>query len=99
MAISEILVVVEVQEIFDAAQFESYRAQARQQLMARGGLLLARGGELFEGSPPLAQSVLVQCWPSEDAFRAWQESEDYAPLLKLRTEAARLRITIVPAAS
>lgn len=99
MTTDEILVIVEVQEIFDEAIFEAYRAQAREQLLARGGTLLGRGGVLFEGTPAAALSVLVQRWPSEHAFRTWQASTDYAPLLELRKKAAQLRITIVPAVS
>ena len=97
MIAGEILVIVEVQEVFDEPIFEAYRAQAREQLLARGGTLLGRGGVLFEGAPPVALSVLVQRWPSEEEFLTWQASEDYAPLLALRNRAARLRITIVPA--
>ena len=98
MADAEILVIVEVQDIFDEQAFEAYRVKAREQLLARGGTLLGRGGVLFEGAPPLALSVLVQRWPSEEAFLTWQTSEDYAPLLALRNKAAQLRIMIVPAA-
>ena len=97
MSTEAILVIVEVQNIFDEATFEAYRAQARTQLLERGGELLGRGGALFEGAPPVAQAVLVQRWPSEEAFRTWQASDAYAPLLKLRNKAAQLRITIVPA--
>ena len=97
METEEILVIVEVQDVFDQDMFEAYRAQAREQLLARGGTLLARGGSLFEGSPSLGSSVLVQRWPSETAFREWQRSDDYAPLLALRGTAAQIRITIVPA--
>lgn len=97
MAQGEVLIIVEVQEIFDEEAFNAYRTQARQQLLERGGELLGRGGELFEGSPPLTGSVLVQRWPSEGAFREWQASDDYRPLLQLRKEAARLRLVLVPA--
>lgn len=96
METEEILVIVEVQDVFDQDTFDAYRAQAREQLLARGGKLLARGGTLFEGAPSLGSSVLVQRWPSESAFRAWQKSDDYAPLLALRKPTANLRITIVP---
>lgn len=97
METEAILVIVEVQDVFDEASFVAYRAQAREQLLARGGKLLARGGTLFEGSPSLGSSVLVQRWSSEAAFREWQQSDDYVPLLALRKQAAQLRITIVPA--
>lgn len=92
----EVIVIVEVQEVFDPAGLDAYRSQAREQMLARGGELIARGGSLFEGSPPLAQGMLLQRWPSEQAFRDWQTSDAYAPLLKLRNEAVRLRMSIVP---
>jgi uncharacterized protein (DUF1330 family) len=99
MAAGKVLIVVEVIEVLDDALFAIYRSQARQQLAELGGTLLARGGTLFEGYPPLSRSMLVQQWSSEREFRAWQASAAYAPLLKLRKEAARLRITIVPEAN
>jgi uncharacterized protein (DUF1330 family) len=92
-----VLVIVEVQEIFDAAAFNGYRARARRQLTEQGGTLLGRGGALFEGSPDVGLAVLVQHWPSEVAFREWQASEAYAPLRVMRDKSARLRIMIVPA--
>lgn len=97
MANAEILVIVEIQEIFDEAVLKTYQAQARQQLLERGGKVLGRGGDLFEGSPALTGAVLVQRWPSEAAFREWQSSEAYKPLLELRKKAARLRLILVPA--
>ena len=90
-----ILVVVETIEISDKERFATYQGQARQQLLERGGSLLARGGTLFEGAP-LSGPVLIQRWPSEDAFREWQDSEEYRPLRDIRNEVANLRITIVP---
>lgn len=97
MVDGEVLVIIEIQEILDEALLRSYQAQARQQLLERGAELLGRGGILFEGSPPLMGVVLIQRWPSEAAFREWQGSESYQPLLELRTRAARLRMTLVPA--
>ena len=99
MVTDEVLIIVEVQDVLDEPIFASYRAQARQQLLEHGGELLAQGGDLFEGSPAVGRSVLVQRWPSEHAFRTWQASEAYAPLLRLRNKAARLRISIVPTVS
>lgn len=96
MANQQVVVIVEVQEVFDQARLDAYRSQAREQMLARGGELIARGGSLFEGAPPLGQGLLLQRWPSERAFREWQASDDYAPLLKLRNDAVRLRMSIVP---
>lgn len=89
-----VLVIVEMIRVKDQEQLTAYQGQARQQLLERGGKLLARGGETFEGAP-LTGPVLIQRWPSEQAFRDWQESEAYRPLLALRKEAAEIRLTIV----
>lgn len=97
MAEGEVLVIIETQEIIDETALKSYQAQAREQILERGGQLLGRGGSLFEGSPLLTGAVVVQRWPSEAAFREWQASEPYQPLLELRRRAARLRLTLVPA--
>jgi uncharacterized protein (DUF1330 family) len=93
---AEIYVVVEIQEVFDPDALAEYQAQARQQLLERGGVLVARGNCTFEGSPPVGQT-LVQRWPSEAAFREWQESDDYRPLLERRKSCVRLRIAILGA--
>lgn len=92
----EVIVIVEVQAVHNAVALDAYRTQVRGQMTAFGGRLLARGGSLFEGTPPLEHGLLLQHWPSEEAFRAWQSSDAYAPLLRIRNEAARVRISIVP---
>lgn len=89
-----VLVVIETIRVLDPELLAGYQAQAREQLMARGGKLLARGGVAFEG-PPLTGPVLIQRWPTEQAFRDWQESEEYRPLMALRKKAVELRLTIV----
>ena len=96
MAGSEVFVIVEVQEVFDQQELTAYQAAARQQLLELGGVPIARGDAVFEGEPP-ARSLLIQKWPSEAAFRAWQESAAYRPLLERRKRAAKLRIAILPA--
>jgi uncharacterized protein (DUF1330 family) len=39
---------------------------------------------------------MVQQWPSAQAFTAWQQSEEYRPLLQIRQACAELRIATVP---
>jgi uncharacterized protein (DUF1330 family) len=92
---SEVLVIVEVVRIRDAQAFDEYRAQARAQGAARGVAVLARGGSTFEGDPPYAD-IMVQRWPSEQAFLNWQDSEEYKPLRAIRQKAADIRIAIAP---
>lgn len=91
-----ILVVVEVTKIHDPDSLAAYQGEARKQLAARGAILLGRGGAAFEGDP-VAGTVLVQQWGSAQAFRDWQDSEEYRPLREQRRKAADIRILIVDA--
>ena len=93
MADGEILVVVEILEVKDPEKLAQYQAQARVQSAARGAAVVGRGSDTYFGDP--FGTLLVQRWPSEAAFRDWQESDAYRQLLPLRTEAARVRLAIV----
>ena len=90
----ETVVVVEILEVFDPEAMQAYQADARVQILERGGSVLARGGKTFEG--PVAGPMLLQRWPSEAAFTDWQSSAEYQPLLERRNKAARLQISILP---
>ena len=90
-----VLVVVEVLGITDQEQFAAYQSQARVQLRERGGVLLGRGGAIYEG-PALGLSAMVQRWPSEQAFRDWQDSDEYRPLLEIRRRVADIRLILIP---
>ena len=91
----EVLVLVEIRAVRDAAALAAYQAEARKQMSRRGGVVIGRGGASFEGEP--VGPLVVQRWPSEADFRAWQASEEYQPLLERRKRSADLRIAIVPA--
>lgn len=95
MSETGVLVVVEVAAISDPEQFKAYQAGAREQIGRWGGRVVARGSQAVEGSPPLA-AVMVQHWPSADAFAAWQDSDEYRPLREIRQRCAQLRIATVP---
>ncbi len=95
MSQAPVLVIIEVQQVHDAASFSAYQAAVREQVIALGVRVIGRGGTSFEGHPEFCR-LLVQQWPSEQAFRDWQASADYTPLLELRRRAASLRIAIVP---
>ena len=58
--------------------------------------MIGRDGSSFEGE--LVGPILLQRRPSEAEFRAWQESDEYKPLLNRRKRAADLRIAILAAA-
>lgn len=90
-----VLVIIEVDTVHDAQAFTQYQAAAREQILARGARVIARGGSTIEGEPPLG-SLVIQQWPSEAAFREWQSSAEYAPYKRLRQQAAKMRMCIVP---
>ena len=64
-------------------------------LMQYGGELVLRGEGLatVEGDW-LPEIFVVQCWPSEAAFRQWHDSPEYRPWGKLRDEACDITITL-----
>lgn len=89
-----VLVIVEIAAVRDPAALKSYQLGAREQLGRYGATVLARGGSTVEGAP--FGPFLVQKWPSEQAFRAWQASAEYQPLRDLRRSCADLRIAVIP---
>jgi uncharacterized protein (DUF1330 family) len=95
MTSREVLVVAELQRIHDAEGLGIYQEGARAQIARFGGVVLGRGGTSFEGTPPF-ERVLVQKWPSAEAFERWQNSDDYRPLRERRQRCADMRIAIVP---
>ncbi len=91
----EVLVVVEIRSVKDAEAMKTYQMGARQQIGAYGATVIARGGSTLEGAPAFGP-LMVQRWPSEQAFRTWQDSDDYRPLRALRQSCADLRIAVIP---
>ena len=95
MTEAAVLIVVEITAVRDADQLKAYQIGARAQLAEHGGIVVARGTSPVEGSPPLGM-LLIQKWPSEQAFRDWQDSEAYKPLKSLRQQCVDMRIAVVP---
>jgi uncharacterized protein (DUF1330 family) len=95
MSNEEVFVVVEIVDVKDAEMLKTYQAGARAQIAGFGGTVVGRGVKTFEGQPEFAM-LMIQRWPDEAAFRNWQQSEAYRPLLQIRRQAASLRIGIVP---
>jgi uncharacterized protein (DUF1330 family) len=82
-------------EVTDPKAYEGYKALAEASIKKHGGKYLVRGGacEAVEGAP--AKRVVILEFPSTAAAYGWYRSEDYAPGLKLRQQAARSRLMIV----
>lgn len=91
----EIYVITEILKVHDEEGLRNYQQGARAQLAERGGSVLARGSRALEGAEPGA--MMIQKWPSEEAFLAWQDSEEYRPLKEARLKAFDLRLIIVAA--
>ena len=90
-----VMVVIEVLSVSDPMGMKQYQERASKLIGPLGGVMLGVGGKPVEGEAgfgPLA----IQRWPSEDAWRAWVESEEYKPLLKIREASATLRVALVP---
>jgi uncharacterized protein (DUF1330 family) len=94
MTEAAVLIVVEMTAVRDADQLKAYQTAARAQIAERGGIVVARGTSPVEGSPPPG-TLLIQKWPSEQAFRDWQDSEAYKPLKALRLQCVDMRIAVV----
>ena len=79
----------------DRAKFMEYVEGHRPSFHQYGGKLLFRSNdmEVIEGnwSPKL---LVVHEWPSEQAFRQWDESAEYAPWKKLRKEAMDVNMAL-----
>jgi uncharacterized protein (DUF1330 family) len=95
MSNEAVFVVVEIVDVLDEELLKTYQAGARAQVAGFGGTVIGRGVKTFEGEPQFAM-LMIQKWPNEAAFRNWQESDAYRPLLQKRQRAAKLRIGIVP---
>jgi uncharacterized protein (DUF1330 family) len=95
MSHGPVLVVVEIRQVFDSDRMRSYQEGARAQIAKFGGEVVARGGDPVEGAPPFG-ILMIQKWPSAEAFKKWQSSDEYRPLMERRRKAADLRIATVP---
>ena len=83
-------------EIRDPVTFERYRAAVAPMIAAHGGRYLIRGGKLThkEGEMPLQRLVVLE-FPSPEAAERFYHSDDYRPLLELRTASTRSQVVIV----
>ncbi len=82
-------------DIHDPERFETYRQRVAPLVERHGGRYLVRGGELHpvEGDFGLKRLVVLE-FPSVEAAQRFYDSPEYAPLLKLRQEAARSDVVL-----
>ena len=81
--------------IKDKAKFLEYVEGHKPSMQQYGGRLLFRSNDMdvIEGnwSPKL---FVVHEWPSENAFRNWDNSAEYAPWKKIRLEAMDMNMVL-----
>ncbi len=75
--------------VTDPARYAEYRDRALDTIALYRGRYLARGGtvEVLEGEWAPQRLVLLE-FESTESFREWYDSPEYAPLKRLRGEAA-----------
>ena len=83
-------------DITDPELFQEYRGKVPATIEKHGGKYAVRGGDItpLEESPPKPRIVVIE-FDSLAAAKGWYESDDYAPLAKMRMKAANGPLFIV----
>jgi uncharacterized protein (DUF1330 family) len=83
-------------DVHDRKRFIAYRRRVSDVIRKYGGRYLVRAGELraLEGGKGMSCLIIIEFPSMEDAMRCY-ESEDYAPLLRMRMEAAKSDVLLV----
>jgi len=92
-------VIADVRAVSDQDALAEYRRRNTDAVANHGGRFLIRGGEseLLEGEWPTRRIVLIE-FPDTAAAHAWWESEEYAPLKRMRGDASETNILLVKGA-
>lgn len=87
-------------KIENADAYEEYKKQAKAIAEAYGGTYRARGGELEVVDAELwsPTRVVIIEFPDMESARAFAQSEEYAPVAKLRHANAKSTVLIVDGA-
>jgi uncharacterized protein (DUF1330 family) len=82
--------------VTDPVRYEEYRSEAPATIASYGGRYLARGGavEALEGEWDPERLVVLE-FESMARLREWYDSPEYAPLKRLRQEAAVTQFVVV----
>ncbi|MCE3555410.1 DUF1330 domain-containing protein [Pseudonocardia sp. RS11V-5] len=80
-------------EVRDPERYRTYMEKVRPALEAAGGRYLVRGGShtVYEGGWTPARLVLLE-FPSREAWEAFYEGPEYAPIRSLRDETSTARL-------
>lgn len=94
-AVAKGYVIAEI-EVTNPEAYEGYKAQVAPMVAAFGGTYLVRGGEteVREGAPPKGRIVVIE-FASFAAAQAFNDSPEYAEIVRLRTDNAVSRVLIV----
>ena len=79
--------------VTDPKRYPEYREKVPPVIAQYGGKFLVRGGAVhpLEGEAGIDRFVVIE-FPTMEAARSFYYSPEYAPLLKLRMEAARSEV-------
>ena len=86
-------------DVTDPEKFAKYREQVSPLIEAYGGKYIVRGGEheVLEGDWNPTRLVVLEFESAEAAKKFW-DSDDYAPVKKMRHESAQSNIVLVEGA-
>ena len=92
-------VIADVHEVRDQDALVEYRRRNTDAVANHGGRFVVRGGaiEALEGSWEPLRMVVIE-FPDTAAARAWWDSEEYAPLKRMRQDASDTNIVLVEGA-
>jgi uncharacterized protein (DUF1330 family) len=80
-------------DITDPARYEDYKRQVAPLVERFGGRYVARGGkhEVLEGDWEPHRLVVLE-FPDMASLKAWYDSPEYAPIKRIRDNAAKGRL-------
>jgi uncharacterized protein (DUF1330 family) len=89
-------VIADVYGVRDQDALVEYRRRNTDAVANHGGRFIIRGGEVetLEGSWEPLRMVVIE-FPDAAAARAWWDSEEYAPLKRMRRDASDTNIVLV----
>jgi uncharacterized protein (DUF1330 family) len=92
-------VIADVYEVRDQDALVEYRRRNTDAVANHGGRFVIRGGEVatLEGAWEPLRMVVIE-FPDVAAARAWWDSEEYAPLKRMRQDASDTNIVLVEGA-
>ncbi len=84
-------------KITNPDEYENYKARARPIAESFGGKYIARGGDMdvVESDLWTPTRIVIVEFPDMDSARNFVNSEEYAPVKKLRHDNAECTLTIV----